>query len=207
MRELNVVVHRTPDQGHEHSGAERVGAQRAASRAALADCAARTGATVTEFRADEEGAPLPSEGWRWTVSHDAVLAAATLDRDPVGVDLARIALRRDERGAQGLDDSERSLLEPLAPDPALAFTRAWTAKEAVLKAEGSGLGKLSRCKLLAALDETSLWVRLEGRLVLVRQRRFEQHIIAVAAQGEQWRVCWSWPASDPMSAAGREGVA
>lgn len=77
------------------------------------------------------------------ISHDDGIAVLATAHAPVGVDVECVppAFRRRERSALGMVLSARDLaLVEESADPALAFARAWTRVEAVLKAEGCGFG-------------------------------------------------------------------
>ena len=94
------------------------------------------------FAVGAEGKPrLASAGAvSFNLSHSGIYAAAVVSRDrEVGIDLERI--RADAAGrdiaARFFSSEERAWLE--ATPGVEAFFRLWTAKEAVLKAMGTGL--------------------------------------------------------------------
>ena len=82
-------------------------------------------------------------GRHWSVSHDAWWSAAVVGRARVGIDVERLQSRREEMVDALISDAEREHLA--AGLDATVFARIWTAKEAVLKSVGVGLGELSRC--------------------------------------------------------------
>ena len=63
--------------------------------------------------------------------------------------------------------------------PRLAFTRAWTAKEAVLKKHRFGLRRLSECRIVAAWHDGAELL-FDGRTHRVHQLVLEDHVAAVA---------------------------
>lgn len=91
----------------------------------------------------DAGAPVPPPGLPCaSLSHTRALAAIALARVPVGVDVERARVGRDlEMVARAaFAPEERAWWERLpAPAREAAFLRAWTLKEAVLKAAGLGL--------------------------------------------------------------------
>ena len=104
--------------------------------------------------ATERGRPClvaPRGELDFNLSHSGELAAIALsDGAPVGVDVEQRSPRRDLDGVAriGLSDAERAVLYDLPPqERADAFLRAWTRKEAVIKALGLGfafpLGELT----------------------------------------------------------------
>lgn len=190
---LRPVVLPTPGQECARPSAERVRSQRLAARAAVHASAERAGARLGPLRQDADGVPLAEDGWCWSLSHDRGLVAGVVARIAVGIDLERARTRRVELVDRVLDRTERALLGPL---DGLAFARAWTAKEAVLKRVGLGLGGLSRCRLAEIPSPDRLVLDLEGELQYVEQRRVGTRVVSVHAAGEDWSVEWSVAAQE-----------
>jgi len=137
---LEVVVLTTPDQEPERPSIERVAAQSRGAREALSISAELSGAHDGPWQKDVEHVPLPQDGWHWSISHDAHWSAAIVGRSRVGIDVERIERRRGEMVEALISPAERlHLTDPDGVD-ALVFARIWTAKEAVLKSFGIGLG-------------------------------------------------------------------
>ncbi len=161
--------------------------QREASRTALRLCARRCGAPADGWKKDDRGAPLPSAGHFWSVSHKRHWAAAVIADCAVGIDIEHLAPRpRELHDAIASDDEWRLLGERSW----LAFFRLWTAKEAVLKAGRVGLAGLPRCRLVAVLDETHLALSYGGREWMVEHYYHDEHIVAVTTGGApvSWNV-------------------
>jgi 4'-phosphopantetheinyl transferase len=57
--------------------------------------------------------------------------------------------------------------------------RYWTAKEAVLKVIGIGIGGLRTCRITSVLDDNHITLDYRGRLFLVEQLRHNNHIVSV----------------------------
>jgi phosphopantetheinyl transferase len=68
--------------------------------------------------------------------------------------------------------------------PALAFARVWTAKEAVLKLAGCGLGELSRVRIEARPARDALLVRHRGRACRVALFEVQGHVAALVLEDE-----------------------
>ena len=180
----------TPGQATETPVRERVRSQSQGARLVLEAARRDAGAPGPAdwiFEKLDSGAPAPHGRWNWSISHDAVRVAGAVFEGPIGIDLERIVLRRQALMERVLQPEEWALFEG---DRALAFTRAWTAKEAVLKAAGVGLAELRRCRVARVLDEGRLLMRHRERDLLVQQSRFENHILAVHVAGQDWSVEW-----------------
>lgn len=137
--------------GHaEPSGSWRSGrgaaAMRRAARLELGRLAARVGLEVASWPKDERGAPRSVPGgdgisWAWAVSHSRGLVAAGLwPRGAFGLDLEADDRTPSDHVVQRLRDLGVPTAELDHPDRVRA---AWTRTEAVLKANGVGLGRLS----------------------------------------------------------------
>lgn len=99
---------------------------------------------VGEYGKPELGGPH-ADAWSFNVSHSGGVALCAVARGrAVGVDLERLRPLRDLAGLARavLTTGERAAIFRVPPDEQVpAFLRIWTRKEAVLKAEGCGLGR------------------------------------------------------------------
>ncbi len=195
----------TPDQQPSIAARERVSAQSAAARRALKLAAREAGCPEMVFHKSDD-VPQPWQGWHWSVSHDDTWVLGALARAPLGVDLERITLRRAALRAAVLNEDERALLGEV---DALGFTRLWTAKEAVLKAAGVGLTRLSHCRLSATPSPTltqagepagpALPMFLDGEAAPVLQFRWHDHLLALHIQGGEESLTWVLPSPQGVS--------
>jgi 4'-phosphopantetheinyl transferase len=123
----------------------RYRAAHAVLRSALA---AATGATTgrLEIIADRHGKPWLADHPRWhfNLSHSGSQAMVAIGSVPLGVDLEAQTARHSDNEALArwvLDDASFARwLQGGAADRAEQLCRAWTFKEAYLKAHGTGLG-------------------------------------------------------------------
>lgn len=102
-------------------------------------------AVAVPIRTDASGKPrLPDDRLWFNVAHSGDHGLIAISpTSPVGVDIerARGLDRLDALAEMVLSEAERPIWLAEPPDGRLAlFLRAWTAKEAVLKAVGTGLG-------------------------------------------------------------------
>lgn len=155
----------------------RVRRQREFARKALYECARLCSAPIDGWRQAEGGAPLPSGRWHWSISHKRQLAAAAIAQFPFGIDVEEFAPRRDDLLDQVASATEWAIM---GGRNWRNFFRLWTAKEATLKANGLGIGNLSRCGIRATRGLAELTVQLDDRDWVVRQFEFENHVVAVA---------------------------
>jgi len=169
------------------TGPQRVARQRAYARAALDECARRCGAGTREWTKNANGVPQPTDGHHWSISHKPLWVAAAIADRPVGIDIEHLKPRRTNLFDQvGTADDWSVVGEPSWP----GFFRIWTAKEAVLKANGVGIGKLSVCRVVAALGERGLTLEYEGQAWQVEHFIHADHIAAITANEDAviWHV-------------------
>jgi phosphopantetheinyl transferase len=80
----------------------------------------------------------------------------------VGIDIEEVLDRPAGAAFIALGDAERALLATLTPN-ALWFTRFWAAKEAVAKAEGTGLDGAPRRYVVTSAQPEQIEITVEGR--------------------------------------------
>ena len=85
---------------------------------------------------DKNGAPLPSKGTYWSLTHKSANVAAVVAPRPVGIDI-EVLRPCNPNLYQRIASAEEWDLAATVSDK--NFFRYWTAKEAVLKAVGKGL--------------------------------------------------------------------
>jgi len=194
---LQPVLIRIPIQ-LEMSMPQRVQQQRKFARMALDHCARLSGAPAGPWPQNPEGAPIPRDGFHWSIAHKPRFAAAVMARDAVGIDIESLTPRgRDLTPAVAWPEEWEMIGKARIPDFAIrrrlnwpAFFAIWTAKEATLKANGKGIGGLKVCQL-ARIDQ-------KGRLIMTYLDRewctehfsYGNHVAAVTCSGPsiQWHV-------------------
>lgn len=189
MSTIHVVLRAAPLAMRELRGRERVQAQSALAREALARSALVSGARLGRLEKDAEDAPLPSNGWHWSVSHAGTVAAGVVARARVGVDVEPIEPRRSDLVARVTSRDELELLGGFSWD---AFAHVWTAKEAVLKKAGCGLLELSRCRLVAIEGAERFVLHHRASDHVVHLVRVDGHVAALAHDGAaDVAIAWS----------------
>ncbi len=142
---------------------ESVEQQREYAKLALSHCAALSAAPADGWRSDADGRPLPNEGFYWSVSHKRHWAAAAIADRAVGIDIEHVLPRREALLDELATHDEWGILGDRSWH---SFFRLWTAKEAVLKANGVGIACFSMCRLLKvpSLHHMTLRYRCSDRL-------------------------------------------
>jgi 4'-phosphopantetheinyl transferase len=158
--------------------------------ARLAACmsAQRANLPCPAFRKNEQGAPLPDGGNWWSLSHKKGMVAGVTAPVQIGIDIEKIRPAKEGLFARTAAPQEWALLTGNSEE---IFFRAWTAKEAVLKAAGSGIGDLLTCRILSPVEARQLRLRYRGRDWIVQQTLFEGYVAACAALSPvkvRWQV-------------------
>jgi 4'-phosphopantetheinyl transferase len=173
------VLHLSPKQ--------RVKSLSELARQALALSAGRLGVRLGALEKDDRGAPIPSHGNFWSLSHKPDYVGGVVAPAAIGLDIERLRPCSPGLRRKTADAAEWALMGH--GDVQTTFFRYWTAKEAVLKVRGEGLRDLSRCRIEYILDATHLRVDYAGKTWSVEHFFFEGHVAAVAGGG--FRVEWT----------------
>ena len=168
---------------------EQVKAQRAAAQRALIQCAELCHAPAGGWQKNADNVPVANEGFYWSVSHKREWAVVVIADRPVGIDIEKIAPRRDKLVFDELaDEQEWSLM----PDRSWeSFFMLWTAKEATLKANGVGIGKFATCRLERVSDERNMELFFDDNAWRVEHYCHEDHIVALTKSGAS--IVWHTP--------------
>ena len=166
---------------------KQVAMQRAYARMALRECARRCDAPLDGWLKDDRDVPMPNEGFFWSISHKQRYAVAVIAEEPVGIDVELIAPRPRELhdALASCDEWER-----IGDRSWGSFFRLWTAKEAVLKANGLGIGAFDRCRLAEVVDDRHLVLAMPERKWHVEQFEHDGHLTSVTCGSApvEWRV-------------------
>lgn len=167
-------------------GRERVTLQSEHARRAARLAAQLAGAPPPSFDKGPDDVPLPRDGWSWSVSHTTSHVAGGVCDVSLGVDIESQRDARAEVVERVLRLEELALLGELTPR---MFLRAWTAKEAVLKELGAGLGRLSECRITALEGDDAMRVQCAGERRLVRQL-IERDFVASVSCADDREATW-----------------
>jgi 4'-phosphopantetheinyl transferase len=169
------VVMPVVESRHKLSSQEEVTHLSRLAREALKISARKSNIKLGELLKDREGVPCPVDGNYWSLSHKRGYVAAVVSKDKVGIDIEEIRPRT------------KSLLDRVASEDEWrlqnrswnTFFRYWTAKEAILKVTGIGIGGLRTCRITSVPDENHITLDYRGQFFLVEQLRYKNHIVSV----------------------------
>jgi len=166
---------------------ERAAVMHCFSREALMLSAGRTGISLPPLEKDARGSPLVfGNGYHWSLSHKPSGCAAVVGQGRMGIDIEEIRTRHQGIMDYAVTKEEWALLGEQSWQN---FFIVWTAKEAVLKAEGIGLAGLSRCRLVRFLGADELALDFTGRPWLVSYKILGGHVVALVKREGQ-EIIW-----------------
>jgi 4'-phosphopantetheinyl transferase len=157
---LNAVIFETPPSIRSLIGREKSESLSTYARSALFKSAELSGVTLGPLEKGDRGEPIPANGSYWTLSHTTDLVAGVVAPFAVGIDIEKIAPVSQALRAKLAGPREWALANDNGDN---TFCRIWTAKEAVLKAVGAGLGGLSRCSVVEIADEHHTRLEYEAK--------------------------------------------
>ena len=159
------------------------------ARRALELSAAKSAVTLGQLTKDDRGVPQPFNGIFWSLTHKTEYVAAVVAPQPIGIDIEKIRPCSERLFGKTATDVEWALADRFA-DRLGIFFRYWTAKEAVLKAGGTGLVDLSKCRIVALDGDTALSVDYQGRTWQIEHYFFDDHLASVVTQGSnvEWTL-------------------
>lgn len=146
------------------------------ARKALMLSAQRSGIILGKLDKSPEGAPLPSNGYFWSIAHKEQYVAGVASDCSTGIDIEKIRPCSQGLFRKTADESEWKMGEPVTD---LLFFRYWTAKEAVLKSFGVGFKYLSRCRIIKVVDDNNLVLSYEDKRITVHHFYFNGHMAAI----------------------------
>lgn len=174
------VILPVPAEDRRRRGRDKVCCLSRLARQALEICARRNGIILGRLPKDERGAPLPVDGYFWSLTHKSAYVGAVMARTPIGIDIEKIRPVMAPMYPKVADPAEWKLD---SGDRQALFFRYWTAKEAVLKAASAGLADLARCRIAAVLSPRHLAIDYHGRRWTVEHFFFDGHLAAVVSSG------------------------
>jgi 4'-phosphopantetheinyl transferase len=170
------VIWSVAEVGQTLSGKEKVAELSKMAREALKLSAKKSGVMLGELMKNEDDVPCPCDGNYWSLSHKPKYVTAVVSKDMIGIDIEEIRPRSDSIFNLVASDEEWELSRDRSWH---TFFRYWTAKEAVLKAVGIGIGGLKACRIISVPDDNHIVLNYRDRLFRVEQLDYKNHIVSI----------------------------
>jgi 4'-phosphopantetheinyl transferase len=155
LKTLYPVILPVPEEVRSYKPRDRVVFLSEHARKALALCARKSGIALTEYKKDPEGAPLPADGFHWSVTHKTNYVGGVLSTQPVGIDI-----------------------EKIQPCSAGLFRKTATEDEAV-KASTIGIKDLLKCRIHQIVDDHHLEIKYLNKRWQIEHFFFDDHIASI----------------------------
>ena len=110
---------------------------------------------VNDFEYTEHGKPFIAGGPYFSISHCKEAISVAIDDEPIGIDIEQIRHADDELIARTMNEEEQNSIRHAA-FPDTAFIRLWTQKEAIVKAQGTGILSFEQLQHVAKLSPFEL---------------------------------------------------
>lgn len=176
MNTIYPVILAVPDDKRNLSGKNKVLYLSRHARYALKISARKSRIHLSNLLKDKNGVPMPCRGNYWSLSHKPAYVAAVVAPERIGIDIEEIRRCSESLFRKIADHREWGLADT---DKFKLFFRYWTAKETVLKAVGTGLKDLSKCKIAHLIDENNLAIDYMNKRWFVEHLFFNGHIASV----------------------------
>jgi len=176
-RVIYPVILSVPAEAKELTRRARVKYLSRHARRALEISAQKSSIQLGELLKEENGCPMPFDGNYWSVTHKPAYVGGVVAPRHIGIDIEKIRECSQALFKKTADEKEWALANS---DPLILFFRYWTSKEAVLKAGGTGLKDLSKCRIVQIIDDNNLLINYKGRKWFVEHFFFNGHIASVS---------------------------
>lgn len=175
-RVIYPVIFAVPNQKQQLTGREKVSFLSRHARRALEISAQECQIQLGDLKKDENGVPLPFNGNYWSVTHKTGYVAGVISRERIGIDLEKIRPFKEALYKKAASENEWELSDT---DKIALFFRYWTSKESVLKASGTGIRDLLKCRITRIIDDKHLVVNYRENNWVVEHFFFNGHIASV----------------------------
>jgi len=184
------VILKVPEEKQALTGRELVRFLSQYAREAVISSAQKSGIDFFVFEKNDDGVPMPSNGFFWSLSHKPEYVAGVISDARIGIDIEPIRPVQSSLVNRILDKDEQQVTGMVSDE---LFYRCWTGKEVVLKATGVGLKGLSQCKLHQVIDDKTLVISCLQEYWKIEQFYFDNHVASVVR--EEKKVQWALPVS------------
>jgi len=181
-RTIYPVILAVPEKERNLKGRDRVLYLSNHARYALELSAQKSRIPLGDFLKDENGVPIPFDGNYWSLTHKPNYVGGVIASTRIGIDIEKCRHCSQALFRKTADEREWGLSDT---DPHQLFFRYWTSKESVLKAAGTGIVNLSKCRIVQVTDDYNLIVDHGGRMWHIEHFFFDGHIASVVKNGLQ----------------------
>jgi 4'-phosphopantetheinyl transferase len=178
IRAIYPVILRVPAEISDFKPKERVAFLSRHARRALEISAVKSGISMGKFKKDGNGAPLPFEGIFWSLTHKRGYVGGVVAPAPIGIDIEEIKPCSQGLFKKTAAEKEWALTKT-EKTPWITFFRYWTSKEAVLKACGTGIKDLLKCRIHRIIDDQHLEIVYRDGIWQVEHFFFDSHIASI----------------------------
>jgi 4'-phosphopantetheinyl transferase len=181
------VVLQVSPQDSKLKGRELVKTLSSLARNALELSAQKCQLQLGELKKDDHGVPLPFHGHYWSLTHKPRYVGAVISHQKTGIDIEEVRSMSDPMFKRVASEQEWRLGGGRSET---LFFRFWTAKEAVLKAEGVGMAGLSNCVVTRLSGQQYLEITYQQKRYLIEHVYFNGYIASVVKNKleSQWTV-------------------
>jgi len=187
MSVLYPVILTVPHQLSNVSMPQRVKAISQLSRETVFISAHLSQLTIKNLRQQKTGKPEPDHNVYWSVSHKPRFVCGVVSEQKIGIDIEEIRPQQLSMYDYVASEEEWACIEGYRSKR--SFFRCWTAKEAVLKAEGTGIVDLLQCKIIEDLGESAMLLHYHDHQWRVEHYYLNNHIAAII-HDEHDKVVW-----------------
>ena len=188
METLYPVILPVPKARYPVTGREKVQFLSAHARKALQRSATLSQVTLGDVKKDEDGVPIPNQGIFWSVTHKPLYVAGVVAKQPIGIDVEQIRKVTPGLFKKVATPEEWGLGNNI--NEAELFFRYWTSKEAVIKAQGTGIRDMLKCTVVEIVKPNTMRLVLRGTEWLIEHFFFDGHLASIVRDHLtiQWRL-------------------
>lgn len=158
------------------------------ARWALEKSAEKSGLRLGDLVQDENGAPVPIDGVYWSISHKTQYVGGVVATTAIGMDIEKIRNCSRALFLKTAKEQEWSLAETEKNSP-ITFFRFWTSKEAVVKACGTGIKDLMKCRIIQIPDADHLVIRFKEKNWRIEHFLFDGHMASIVKNN--FKIDWT----------------
>jgi len=186
MDTLNPVILPVPKDKTVLSGREKVMFLSGYARVALSLSAGYSQVNLGEIVKDNDGVPIPSGRHFWSITHKPLFVGGVVSPEPAGIDLEHIRPCSPNLFKKVASNEEWTICDA---DPNILFFRFWTAKEAAIKANGSKIKNMLKCRVVKIGDDKNLFIEYEGKTLHIEHKFFFGHIASIVK--DKYQINWN----------------